>query len=121
MVVVIFVKLGVEEVQDRYLHHALVEVCSPVLHDLDSHHLLCFQILTLHHLSESTLTQHVQYQIPIFMRCLFAAEYVIHIEDIVGVVVVVTVVLHTFAGFGENSTRVPRRLILKVWVTYPVC
>jgi hypothetical protein len=55
------------------------------------------------------------------MCCLFAAEYVINIQDIVGVVVVVAVVLHTFARLGKNSTRVPRGLILKVWVTYPVC
>lgn len=43
------------QVKDRHLHHALVEVRSPVLDDLDGNNLLGLQILTLDDLPECAL------------------------------------------------------------------
>lgn len=53
------------QVQDRDLHHTLVEVRSAVLDNLHSNNLLGFQILTFDDLAECSLTQNVQDQIPI--------------------------------------------------------
>lgn len=53
------------QIQDRDLHHTLVEVRSAVLNDLHSNHFLGLQILTFDDLAECSLTQNVQDQIPI--------------------------------------------------------
>ena len=46
-------------------HHALVEVRRFVLNYLYGHDFMCFHILTFHDLSEGTLTQDIENQIPI--------------------------------------------------------
>lgn len=53
------------QVQNRDLHHALVEVSSAILDDLHGNNLLCLEILAFHDLAECSLAQNVQYQIPI--------------------------------------------------------
>lgn len=53
------------QVQDRYFHHTLVEVCGLVLDDLDGNNLLRFQVLALDDLSECPLAQHVQDEVPV--------------------------------------------------------
>lgn len=53
------------QVQDRHFHHTLVEVRGLVLDDLDGHNLLRFQVLTLDDLSECSLSQHVQDEVPV--------------------------------------------------------
>ena len=73
MVVVILVELTVEQVQHRHLHHTLIEVCSPVLDDLDGNDFLCLQILTLDHLSEGTLTKHIENEISVPERYTWSA------------------------------------------------
>jgi hypothetical protein len=82
MMVIVLVELGVElhrcqraaqdqnsaqsyQVQNRHLHHALVEVRSAVLDDLDGNNLLGLEILAFHDLAERSLAQNVQNQIPI--------------------------------------------------------
>ena len=86
MVVVVLVQLGVElaawlafsgngaaqqnveltyQIQDRHLHHALVEIRCSVLDDLDGDHLLRLHILALHHLAKSALAEDVEDQIPV--------------------------------------------------------
>lgn len=120
MVVVVLIKLGVQEIQHGHLHHALVEVCSPILYHLDCYDLLCFQILTLHDLPESTLTEDIQNEISILMCCLFVAQYVVDIQNVVGIIIVISVVLDTFTRLGEDTARVTRGLVLKVRVTDPV-
>lgn len=132
------------QIQHRDFHHTLVEVCGSVLDHLDSNHLLCLQVLTFHHLSESALTEHIEDQISvpepekrwsvgnnsrtahqmkacILVTCLFRAENVIDVEDIIAVLVIEAVILDAFARFGQNSTRIARRLVFEVGVTYPVC
>lgn len=53
------------QVQDRHLHHTLVEVCGLVLDDLDGNNLLRFQVLALDDLSECPLSQHIQNEVPV--------------------------------------------------------
>ena len=65
MVVVILVELAVEQIQHRHLHHTLIEVGSAVLDNLDGNDFLCLQILTLDHLSEGTLTKHIENEVPV--------------------------------------------------------
>ena len=120
MVVVVLIKLGVQEIQYGHLHHALVEVCGPILYHLDSHNLLCFQVLTLYDLPESTLTKDIQNEISILMCCFFAAQYVVDVQNVVGIVIVISVVLDTFTRLGKDTARVTRGFILKARVTDPV-
>lgn len=53
------------EIKDGNLHHALIEVGCPVFDDLDSHNFLGLKVLTLHDLSEGTLTENVQDEVSI--------------------------------------------------------
>ena len=53
------------QVQNRYLHHALVEISRPVLDDLDGHDFLGLEILALDHLSKGTLAQNIQDEISV--------------------------------------------------------
>jgi hypothetical protein len=53
------------QVQNRHLHHALVEVSSAVLYDLHGNNLLGLEILAFYDLSKCSLAQNVQYQVPI--------------------------------------------------------
>lgn len=56
------------QVQNRHLHHTLVEVRSAVLDNLDSDNFLGLEVLTFDDLAEGSLTQNVQDQIPIPVR-----------------------------------------------------
>lgn len=56
------------QIEDRHLHHTLIEVCCPVFDDLDCDNLLRFQILTLDDLSKCSLSQHIQDQVSIPAR-----------------------------------------------------
>lgn len=106
------------QVQNRHFHHTLVEVCCAVLDDFYSHDLLSLEILTLDDLAESALTQNIEDKVPIpvsqvstiqtahirslfianaLVTSFFRAQYVVHIEDVVAVFVVVSVVLHALA------------------------
>jgi hypothetical protein len=83
VVVVILVQLGVElyslldqngtaekmrvayQVQDRDLHHALVEIRRPVLNNLDGDHLLRLQVLALDDLTERALPEDIENEIAV--------------------------------------------------------
>jgi hypothetical protein len=52
------------QLQDCHLHHTLIEVGRLVLHNFDSHYLMCFHILTLHYLTECSLTENIKNQVP---------------------------------------------------------
>lgn len=53
------------QIEDRNLHHTLIEIGCSVLYYLHSDDLLCFEVLAFDDLTECTLTQHVQDQIPV--------------------------------------------------------
>jgi hypothetical protein len=55
------------QIQNGDLHHTLVEVCCPVFDNLDCNHLLGLEILTFNHLSECTLTKHVEDQVTVLV------------------------------------------------------
>lgn len=56
------------QIQDRHLHHTLIEVCCFVLDDLDGDHFLRLQILAFDNLPKSALTQHIEDEIPVPMK-----------------------------------------------------
>ena len=56
------------QVENRYFHHTLVEICGAVLDDLHRHDLLCLQILALHDLTKCSLPQDVQDEISVSGR-----------------------------------------------------
>lgn len=127
--------LGAYQIQHGHLHHTLVEVRSPVLHHLDGHNLLCLQVLAFDHLTKCTLTEHIQdkvpvsglYQQPVIPQeslenslCLLRAQYIVDIQDVVTVLIVVTIVLDTLAGLCQDSSGVPRRLVLELGIANPV-
>lgn len=53
------------QIQNRHLHHTLVEVCGSIFDDFDRHYFLRLQILTFHNLTERPLAENVQYQVPV--------------------------------------------------------
>lgn len=55
------------QIEDRHLHHALVEVCGAVLDDLDGNDLLCLQILALDDLTKGALSENVEDQVTILV------------------------------------------------------
>lgn len=59
------------KIQNRHLHHTLIEVGRLVLDDLDSHHFLRLQVLAFYHLTESALSQHIENEvsIPVIQGC----------------------------------------------------
>jgi hypothetical protein len=54
------------------------------------------------------------------MARLFGPENVVHIEDIITIFVVITIVLKTFAGLREDSPRISRGLVLEIRVANSV-
>lgn len=53
------------QVENRHLHHTLVEVRRAVLDNLDSHDLLRLKILTLDDLAKRALAEHIQDQVSV--------------------------------------------------------
>lgn len=53
------------QIQDGYFHHALVEIGRAVLDHLHRNHFLRPEILALDDLTERTLAENVQNQIPV--------------------------------------------------------
>jgi hypothetical protein len=46
----------------------------------------------------------------------FGAQNVIHVEDVVALLVVVAIILHTLAGLGQNPPWVPGRLVFETGI-----
>ena len=103
MMVIVLVHATIQEIQHRHLHHALVEVGSLVLDHFDGDNLLSLQILTFDDLAEGALPEHVENQIPVLVVRLFGAEDVVHVEDVIAVFVVVSIVLGALARLGKHS------------------
>lgn len=58
-------KEGTYQVENRHLHHTLVEVCRAILDYLDCDDFLRLQVLALNDLPKCALAQYIQDQIPI--------------------------------------------------------
>jgi len=101
------------QIKDRHLHHALVEVSSTVLDDLDGDHLLCSEVLALDHLTEGALSKHIEDQVTILVARFLRPQNVVDIEDVVAVLIVVAVVLDTFARLGEDAAWIARGLVVE--------
>lgn len=52
---------------------------------------------------------------------LFRAQPVVDIQDIIVILVVVSVIMRRLARLGEHSPRVRRRLVLELWIRNPIC
>jgi len=99
----------------------LVEVGCSVFDDLDRHDLLGLEVLTLDHLPKRSLTEDIEDQVSVSARNLLAhdqvaavlsgwcsvlvpgllgAQYVIHVEDVVAILIVISVVLDALAWLG---------------------
>lgn len=118
--VIILVEFLIEEVEDRDLHHALIEIGGSILDNLDCDHLLRLQILAFDYLAEGSLAKNIEYEIPILMSIFFVTKYVIDEEDVVTIFIVVSVILNSFAWLCEDSARVSRGLVFERRVTYTV-
>jgi len=96
MMVVVLVHSTVEKIQHRDFHHTLIEVGGSVLDHLDCDHLLRSEILTFDDLAKSSLTQHIEDKVSVFMSRLFTAQDIVDVQNVVAVFVVVAVVLGSF-------------------------
>lgn len=104
------------QVENRDLHHTLIEVCGAVFHDFDSHDFLSFEVLAFDDLPESTLPKDIKDQIAVLMTIVFIAKDIIHVEDIITVLIIIPIVFDALAGFSKNAPRIPGRLIFELWI-----
>ena len=84
----------------------MIEVRGPVLDNLDGNNFLCFQILTFDHLTERALAKDIQYEIPVFVTIFFIPKYVVDEQDIVTILIIVSIILDSFAWLGEYSSGI---------------
>lgn len=115
------------QVQDGHFHHTLVEVRCSVLDNLNGYHFLCLHVLALDNLPESALSKHIENKIAvpttrqqlhssaqpgkrpdILVTRFFRAQNVIDVENVITVLVIVAVILHALAGFGQDSAGISR-------------
>jgi hypothetical protein len=67
------------------------------------------------------LTQDIENKVAVLVTGLLAAQYVVDVQDVVTLLIIVTVVLDAFAGFGKDAARVPGGFVLEVWIAYSIC
>lgn len=65
MVLISWIMISVEQIQDCNFHLALIQVCRLVLHDFDGTDRMCSHVLALDNLSECTLAEHIEDEISI--------------------------------------------------------
>ena len=106
MMIIILVQLRVEEVENRNLHHALIEICCAIFDNLDCNHFLCLQVLTFHNLTKCPLAEYIQDQISAFFARVFTPQYVVYIENIIAILIIIAIILDTLAWFGQYSSGV---------------
>ena len=126
MRVVIFV----QHLQYCDLHHALVEISRLILDNLDSNDFICPNVLALDDLPEGSLTENIENKISKenlskveeLLRAedllvpIFTAQEIVDIENIIVIVIVITIVMRRLAGLRKNSSRVCGRLVRELGV-----
>jgi hypothetical protein len=60
-----------DQIKDRDLHHALIEVGGSVFDDFHGNYLLRLQVLTLHNLAKRALPENIEDEVPISATCKF--------------------------------------------------
>ena len=108
---------GSYQVQNRDFHHALIKVRCTVFHDFHGHNLLSLEILALYDLPKCALPKDVKDEVAIFVPIVFVAKYVVHVEDVVTVFVIISIILDPLARFGQDPPWVPGGLVFELWVT----
>lgn len=104
--VVVLIHPAIKQIKHRHLHHALVEIRSLVLDHLHSNHLLRLQVLTLDDLAEGALAEYIENQVSILMVRLFRSQNVVNIQDIIAVLVIVSIILDSLARFCKDTSWV---------------
>ena len=105
IVAVMWIVAVVEHVKDGEFHHGLLEIGGLVLDNFDGDQLMGFDVLTLGNLPKSPLSQQVNNAI---LFALLITQNVAHVENVVGVLVVETVVLEWMRWTGEDSSGIVR-------------
>lgn len=113
-------KGGTHQIQDRNLHHALIEIGGTVLDDLDCDYFLRLEVLAFNDLPECSLTKDIEDQIAILVPVILVSKYIIDVENIVTVFVVKSIVLDAFAWLREDASWVSRRLVLELRIANTV-
>ena len=113
-------KGGTHQIQDRNLHHALVEIGGTVLDDFDCDYFLRLEVLAFNDLPECSLTKDIQDQIAILVPVILVSKYIIDVENIVTVFIVKSIVLDAFAWLCEDASWVSRRLVLELRIANTV-
>jgi hypothetical protein len=88
------------------------------------------EILALDNLSKRSLAQNVQNEVAvpatvrlwktkkanILVSRVFRAQNVVHVENVIALLVVIAIILHTLTGLGQNPPRVPGRFIFEAGI-----
>jgi hypothetical protein len=82
---------------------------------------LRLEVLTLYDLAKGTLAKYVQDQVAILVSRFLRPQNVVHVEDIVAILIVISIVLDALAWLRQDSPRVPRRLVFEAGIANPVC
>jgi len=54
------------------------------------------------------------------MSCLLRPEDIVDVENVVAVLIVITIILNTLARLRENTARIAGRLVFEVRIAYSV-
>lgn len=98
--------------------------------------------MAFHDLAEGTLTENIENEVSIsrsegemivssgvgypgeiggiLVTRFLASKDIVNVKDIITILIVIPVILDSFAGFGQYSSRISRRLIVEARVAYPV-
>lgn len=98
--------------QNGDFHHTLVEVCWFILHHLDGDDLVRCDILAFHHLTEGTLAQNVQNEVPATRKYItvspeghvhalgfIVTQPIIHVKNVIVIHVVVPIIMRGLTRF----------------------
>lgn len=117
VVLIVLVHLVIQVVQDRNLHHALLQIGRLAFDDLDCNDLLRHHVLALCDLAKRAVAQNVKHEIAaLFLH----AQNVIHIQNVVAVGIVVAIVVGALGGLCQDTARVFRGLVVELGVAYMI-
>ena len=79
---------------------------------------LCFNILALYNLAKGSGTQSVN---DLVLVPFSGAKDIVHIQDVIAIFIVVTVISGMLGRFCQHSARIVDGLIAVVWIASHIC
>ena len=130
VVLVMRVVIFVQHFQYCDLHHTLVEISGLIFDNLDGNDFICPNVLALDDLPEGPLTENIENKISKenlskakellrgedLLVPIFTSQKIVDIENIIVIIIVVTIIMCRLAGLRKNSSGICRRLVRELRV-----